>query len=176
MIFLESLVCRRLIALITSLIFVVFLFSRSALESRSIFIVVIVASSVLASLVGQRRSLTCLGSLGQVDLEQAVLRHCRPIAAHLVAVSPAALLSMLLRTPSTRQERSMLSRHPVLRDARDAVDLADSGLGARIPGEPLIACLIKREVADLDDAEEEHGRAKEQSDHDRKYDHRVSQP
>ena len=70
----------------------------------------------------------------------------------------------------------MLSRHPVLRDARDAVDLADSGLGARIPGEPLIACLIKREVADLDDAEEEHGRAKEQSDHDRKYDHRVSQP
>ena len=36
----------------------------------------------------------------------------------------------------------MLSRHPVLRDARDAVDLADSGLGACILGEPLIACLV----------------------------------
>ena len=36
----------------------------------------------------------------------------------------------------------MLSRHPILRDARDAIDLADSGLGARIPGEPLIACLV----------------------------------
>ena len=36
----------------------------------------------------------------------------------------------------------MLSWQTGLRDARDTVDLADSGLGARIPGEPLIACLV----------------------------------
>ena len=70
----------------------------------------------------------------------------------------------------------MLGLHPVLRDARDAIQLADGGLGARIPGEPLIACLIQSEIADLDDAKEEHGRAKEYSDHDGKYDHQVSQP
>ena len=84
---------------------------------------------------------------------------------------------MLMRMPSTREERSLLgSLHTALRDAGDTVNFADSRLSACIPGEPLIACLIKREVADLDHAEEEHWRAKEQSDQDGRSDHYVSQP
>ena len=75
-------------------------------------------------------------------MKQAILRLDGPIAAHLVAVGPTALSFVLLRMPSTREERGLLGRHATGSDARHTVELADSGLGARIPGEPLIACLI----------------------------------
>ena len=89
-----SLVCRRWFALITKLKFVVFLFCT----------LVAICLAKRASVVSQGRC-TSLGSLGQVDLKQAILRHGGPIAAHLVAVGPTALPSMLLRMPSTREER-----------------------------------------------------------------------
>ena len=60
--------------------------------------------------------------------------------------------------------------------ARDAVELADGRLGAGSPCEPLIACLIEHEIANLNDTEEEHGCAEEHSDQDRQYDHSVSEP
>jgi len=126
-----------------------------------------IAFAVLTSLVSQR-CCASLGSLGQVDLQEAILRDHGLVAAHLSTVRPAAFLSLLVRVPSTGKKRGLLTASQSARSviARDALKLADTGLGARIPGEPLIACLVLAIVdPGADHGPSRHDHEEEADDH-----------
>ena len=98
---------------------------------------------ILASIVGQRRG-TGLGSLREVNLQEAILGQRLLVAAHFSTVGPAALLSALgVRVPATGEKRLLLAALRATEIvARDTFQLADGGLRASVPGESLIACLI----------------------------------
>lgn len=81
-------------------------------------------------------------------------------------------------TASIGQERrsSILLHVRGLVKGSHTVELTDSRLGTSSPCEALIACLVKREVPQLDPAEVEDGSTEEKCHKDREYDYDVAEP
>ena len=110
-------------------------------------------------------------NISHILLIEHLLRYNLLIAAHLKAITQASCrrLAPLTAVPSVTVGRAprylrivVISTSATFFVARDAVELADGGLGARGPREPLIARLVQHEVAGLDNAQKADGCKKEE--------------
>jgi len=97
------------------------------------------------------------------------------VAAHSFAVEPTSLLLSLPSSLGQKRKVFITNKHASC-EARCALELTRGRLGTSILGEAFVACLIECEISYLDEAEEQDGRAEEESQEDRHNNHQVAKP
>jgi len=105
-----------------------------------------------------------------VHLQELLLRHDAFVAAHLLAVQPAALLLRPLALMPAQECLSIL----VLEQKRRAsprIEFRASRGSPVVPGESLISCLASDVVNDMHAAESRACKPEESGDHDGHYHH-----